>query len=149
MPEHFCNIISTAHRHQLSSRRCLLDPVSPDDWQQFAGEIEPTALQLLSRCCANSFWFWHVLEQSARHAIGPRIQLAHVVNAINGLRRNNQHCLLHASIESLDRKQLARLVAAGAVLVSDEGPTPGLAVNPILQAEFDPVEEAARLCGSW
>jgi hypothetical protein len=148
MLENFSNIISTAHRQQLSSRRCLLEPICPDDLQEFDGQIEPAALQLLSGCCANRFWFWHVLEQSARHAIGPRIQLAHVVNAISGLRRNNEQCLLQASIDILNRDQLACLVAAGAVLVSDEGSTPTFAANPIFQTDFDPVE-AARVCGSW
>jgi hypothetical protein len=149
MLENFSNIISTAQRQQLSSRRCLLEAVCPDDWQELHGQIEAAALQLLSDCCANRFWFWHLLEQSARHAIGPRIQLAHVVNAISGLRRNNEYCLLKASIDSLSREELASLVAAGAVLVSDEDSTPTFTANPIFQAGFDPVEKAARLCGSW
>lgn len=141
----FSELVTSARLAQAESRRCEVEPISAADTQVFGDAVEERALCFLAKCCANRFWYWVVVEQAARHAIGNRIQLAHVVNAIHSVRRQNQDNLLDCAIGNLDRDRLARAIAHGTVLL---GANAKYVTNPLFHSDFDPVRAATAACGS-
>jgi hypothetical protein len=140
---------SFARARLAESNRCLRGAIHPQHLHDFNGCIEERALRFLARHCVNEWWFWHCVWQACLHAIGPRVQLAHVVEAIARLRRLNENDLLKGAPEELTAAEIARAVAVGSIVVEgDTLQSQRLIVNPLLHAGFDPVQAAVQFGGA-